>query len=188
MKVAGCCVHVATLIYYLAYAKYYAIRIPADYLNAVFVNTDLKEEPNKPRIVRRKRCIYTNIPSSQVVFPKQMDVLEPLPISSTCSNTQNHANRSSIQIYNFLREFKARVPKWGARISYLGQENVYLADTCSIDYFLLALWHLFKNMDCFEDRIVSHNPELGLLSEDLLVLVNLIDVHDWDRARESFLK
>ena len=54
-KIVGCCVHVATVIYYLSYAKYYDIKMPAEFLNAIFVDFDKMESSNNPRYVRAKR-------------------------------------------------------------------------------------------------------------------------------------
>jgi hypothetical protein len=41
LKVTGCCVHVATLIYYLTYGKYAdEIKLPGKHLNSIFVNLE----------------------------------------------------------------------------------------------------------------------------------------------------
>ncbi len=54
-KEAGCCVHVATVIYYLSYARNHNYKIPAEYLNNIFVNTSKKEPANNPQYVHNKR-------------------------------------------------------------------------------------------------------------------------------------
>ena len=54
-KTIGCCVHVATVIYYLSFAKYHEIKMPAEFLNSVFVDFDKMEPSNNPRYVRSKR-------------------------------------------------------------------------------------------------------------------------------------
>ena len=51
----GCCVHVATLIYYLSHAKDHAIKMPAEHLNSVFVDFNKMELPNRPKIIKNKR-------------------------------------------------------------------------------------------------------------------------------------
>ncbi|CAF0981641.1 unnamed protein product [Brachionus calyciflorus] len=51
-KVAGCCSHVATLIYYFAYAKYHANKYPAEFLNKILIDMERKDSPNKPVVVR----------------------------------------------------------------------------------------------------------------------------------------
>ena len=52
---AGCCVHAGVLIYYLSYAKYNNILLPGEHLNAVLVDLEKNESPNKPRYVTHKR-------------------------------------------------------------------------------------------------------------------------------------
>ncbi len=54
-KRAGCCSHVATVIYYFSYAKYRDIKLPGEHLNSVFIDIKNNEAPNEPRYVRAKR-------------------------------------------------------------------------------------------------------------------------------------
>ncbi len=57
-KQVGCCVHIATVIYYLSYAKFRqcALRFPSQLLSTILC--DMKTDiPNAPRYVRRKRNI-----------------------------------------------------------------------------------------------------------------------------------
>ncbi|RMZ97210.1 hypothetical protein BpHYR1_043785 [Brachionus plicatilis] len=44
----------------------------------------------------------------------------------------------------FIEQFKNHVSKWGAKIVYNGISNIILSNTCSIDYFLLSLWCVYK--------------------------------------------
>ena len=55
LKVAGACVHVATLIYYLSNAKYSSYYSPAEHLNSIFVNIDNQDLPNRPNIIKNQR-------------------------------------------------------------------------------------------------------------------------------------
>ncbi len=63
----GCCIHSATVIYYLSYAKLKPdrLKLPGEHLNAVLVNTDKMEAPNRPRHVRGKRRLKQMINSSE---------------------------------------------------------------------------------------------------------------------------
>ena len=54
-KMAGCCVHVACLIYYLSNAKYNTIKPPAEHLNSIFVDMSTSKAPNDPQYVRNHR-------------------------------------------------------------------------------------------------------------------------------------
>jgi hypothetical protein len=49
----GCCVHVATFIYYLSWAKFNDVRIPGEHLNSIFV--DLNQKTNEPTYVKGNR-------------------------------------------------------------------------------------------------------------------------------------
>lgn len=60
-RMAGCCVHVACVIYYLCYAKYTQLRLPAQNQRLIFIDMDKNEKPNKPRYVirnRKKKAIF----------------------------------------------------------------------------------------------------------------------------------
>lgn len=62
-RMAGCCVHVACVIYYLSYAKYTQLQLPAKNQRLIFIDMDKNEKPNKPRYVirnRKKRDIFTH--------------------------------------------------------------------------------------------------------------------------------
>lgn len=241
---AGCCVHVASLIYYLSYAKHIIdFKLPAEHLNSVFVNTTLSEVPNQPRYVRNKRSKNSlahcsrkrriteesqNEYSEAMVNEQEQEAsvdnnatslgtVQELPeddaqsqlfetsndhyqtngdIDGAISNDANqpeftgreelldqpmqdaeHVNpnrsaQSSISLIpedEFMMDFKEHVPKWSARISYLGQENIYLSNTCSIDYFLLALWSLFKRSPSFVDDLPSPNEQLSILKEKIVL-------------------
>ncbi|CAF1153506.1 unnamed protein product [Brachionus calyciflorus] len=54
-KVAGCCSHVAPVIYFLSYAKYHSMDFPAEYLYSVFVRIEECDSPNKPKYMKNKR-------------------------------------------------------------------------------------------------------------------------------------
>ena len=48
-----CCVHTATLIYFLSNQKHlFAFKSPADHLNDIFVDVDKKEPSNRSKNVR----------------------------------------------------------------------------------------------------------------------------------------
>ena len=58
---AGCCVHVAAVIYYLSYVKEKiekeprSQKYPATHLNSIIVKVDKDDKPNEPRYVKHKR-------------------------------------------------------------------------------------------------------------------------------------
>lgn len=54
-RVAGCCIHVATVTYFLGCIKKKERRFPAEHLNSVFINMVNNDIPNDPRLVKVKR-------------------------------------------------------------------------------------------------------------------------------------
>lgn len=54
-KVAGCCVHVASVIFYLSYSRHYNLKLPALNKHLVLIDTSKKQKPNNPTLVRVKR-------------------------------------------------------------------------------------------------------------------------------------
>jgi len=78
-----------------------------------------------------------------------------------------------------LEEFEMHIHQWGAQIMFKNQ-IVRAVNTCSIDYYLLALWYLFKiKYLFFSDNIP--------LIRNLRSIVNDIDIYEWDKAREKFI-
>ena len=59
-KVAGCCVHVASVIFYLSYARFNNINLPALNKHLVLIDTTKREKPNNPRLVKAKRLVNRN--------------------------------------------------------------------------------------------------------------------------------
>jgi hypothetical protein len=49
------CVHVATAIYFLAYAKYRDFKSPGEHLNLIFIDTDSMQHANRPSYVKNSR-------------------------------------------------------------------------------------------------------------------------------------
>ena len=60
-QIAGCCVHVATVIYYLSYAKGIIEKdpqnqkYPSKHLKSILINIQKSEKPNEPDYIRQKR-------------------------------------------------------------------------------------------------------------------------------------
>ena len=54
-RTTGCCIHVATVVYYLAFGKYQEDVLPGEYLNSVLVDLSKLDSPKKPKYVRPTR-------------------------------------------------------------------------------------------------------------------------------------
>jgi hypothetical protein len=95
-KVAGCCVHVACLIYYLSHAKYNTIKEPAEHLNSIFVGMSQRNLPNEPKYIRKRR-------NSSFIETEQSNSISSdsdLYISDICSDSElineEHQNKCEI--------------------------------------------------------------------------------------------
>jgi hypothetical protein len=86
-----------------------------------------------------------------------------------------------------LHEFEDHVPSWGARIHYKNNKNVHVTNTCSIDYFLLALWVFFKIKHDYP-RIYNLNDNISHKNDSIFKkVIDHIDVFEWDKAREVWI-
>ncbi|RNA30700.1 Zinc finger 62 like [Brachionus plicatilis] len=202
-KVAGCCSHVAALIYYFAYAKHKEIFSPAEGLNNILIKIDSKTPPNDPiyyRNKRRKLHVSSSSDSScssdesdenrfeiekskeigQYVTNKynldkkqnsdSMKFICKIKKSKNDQKTENESG-SFVLLGIKLKDFENHVPKWSAIIEYHGLKDVYVKDTCTIDYHLLALWYF---------SIIKPN---GMMNLDSVHINNL----NWDKAREVWI-
>ena len=194
-NVAGCCVHVATVIYYLSYARNHNYKIPAEYLNNIFVNTSKKEPANNPQYVRNKR--QNNVISSSE--SESEDETYSLNSDLTLSDSQTEAstiNDDSDEVLSEtdeenqlfeeqnsinIQEIKDHVPQWGGKINYQNRK-VQVFNTCTIDYFLFALWLQYKLLPNF----LSMLPDI----EETVVIKNIIQLinsKNWNKAKEIWI-
>ena len=190
-KIAGCCVHVATVIYYLSYAKYFINKVPADHLNSIFVDISKREQANSPRYVRYTR--NETIPSSSESESDEESGLtdkDDLPNNGTFSENmpfsseiQNQNNQSLVTNEISIDEIEKRVPYWGANIWYRGQKKkVFVSNTCTIDYYLFAFWLQNKILPDFISKI----PNINKCS--LIVrIIEQIDMIKWNEAKEIWV-
>ena len=65
LRTSGCCVHVATLIYYLTHARYHSFNSPATHLNRVLINIQNRQHPSKPTHCRIKRRSQLELSQSE---------------------------------------------------------------------------------------------------------------------------
>ena len=163
--------------------------LPAQYLNDIFVNFENKEATNCPKYVKNYRSFNLNFDSSEYSDDSDYSDCSDLSKSSTSSNLsdKSESNASiisfdSLETDSLLDEFINHVPKWGAIINFNGN-NIRLTDTCSIDYFLLALWYLSKLISSFLENIPVNFSISALINE----IVHEIDNKQWDRAREIWI-
>ena len=158
-KIAGVCVHIATILYYLCYGKYVDLKSPAEYLNLALIDTNKNYPANKPDFVRNKRGLPAAESSSDESPTESEDeILLPTPQEQQKHNTdrkQYYKNQPKSKNKNqglkppqnqdilannhepnpdiIIKAFKSHIPIWGGIINYQGLKNIELTNTCTID-------------------------------------------------------
>jgi hypothetical protein len=101
-KIAGCCVHIACLIYFLSYARYNTIKPPAEHLNSIFVNMRNESAANNPKYIRNKREQKKEIEPELISSESDFDLLsetdifiEEHPKNSNKDHKKTSQNRKS---------------------------------------------------------------------------------------------
>ena len=107
--------------------------------------------------------------------------------NNSATDTEDDATDTIINTYQTpidlsLQEFEKHIPKWCAIINYKGVENIRVVNTCTIDYFLFALWSLQKKLPTF----VNNLPAIELLVS-LKEIINSINLLKWNDAREFWI-
>ena len=74
-KIAGCCVHIACLIYFLSNARYQTIEPPAEHLNSIFVNMSNKSQSNNPQYIKNRRKLKKKIEIVSISSDSDQDLL-----------------------------------------------------------------------------------------------------------------
>ena len=182
-RIIGCCVHVATLLYYLSNARFKPINIPAEHLNSIFVDLSKKEPANEPKYVRRRRNLKQNASSSSDSSSTEDDSdsvkekernQDEFVIDNNTSQELHYENYS-------IELLKTRIPKWGADIIY-NNKKYYLSNTCTIDYFLLALWFIHK----IDNNFIQNIPILEF-TQTLKEIIMSIEQLDWNKAKQLWV-
>ena len=84
------------------------------------------------------------------------------------------------------KKFISHIPKWGGvLIDKNNQKTSFLiSNTCTIDYYLLALWVSTKMTDL---RITQTNmPELK--TSLITSIIESIEANQWDRAKSIWIR
>ena len=192
-KQVGCCIHVASYIFYLSYGRYREkeIRSPGKYLNSVLINMSKMQSPNKPNYARNKRYKKeefssdlsenrntSNFESNDYIGTQQCELSENNDKENNSCDERRVVKPGDLT----LEEFKDHIPKWSAEISYKGFQNVKVVNTCTIDYFLFALWVLYKKAPTFLNSSPTLEPE-----KTLKAIILYIDFLKWNEARELWI-
>jgi hypothetical protein len=207
----GCCSHVAAFIYYLGYAREHELKSPAKYLNKVFIDLDKKEQPNRPRLVKRRRGRrYVEYGPENYSSPSESeseysdfddDDFDPFDKSydekdkrkdkgkdkdrgkndNNNNNGGNNLNNNQINPNDFVGLLRSRVPAWGGQIMFQNRQ-INLTNSCTIDNFLLSLWFSTK----IDPNFTNNIPNLRFRDE-LTNVINRIENNDWNGAKQIWI-
>jgi hypothetical protein len=195
-KMAGCCVHVAAVIYYLSFAKYASIKSPGEHLNSIFVNIGEKEPSNSPSYVKNSRQIdihsIKDQPASEKSFGSDRELnqeTESVPESETdietesVSEIETDKETESVDdtINEIIPDFKAHVPLWGGDIMYRNKP-VSVTNTCTIDYYLFSLWVLSKIVPNFIENLPNLKHR-----DKIIEIISNIESLNWNGAKELWI-
>lgn len=79
------------------------------------------------------------------------------------------------------KAFMLNIPAWGGEVRDQNGDLIHFSNTCSIDYFLFAMWAAFRL-----------NPDLEYADRDHDVLINemieKIDLHQWNQAKSIWIR
>jgi hypothetical protein len=81
-----------------------------------------------------------------------------------------------------LDAFRSRIPIWGGVINYKNKNNVTLTNTCTIDYYLLALWLLSK----IQPNFIEMLPNVGITTH-IRYIIDCIQAKNWNKAKETWI-
>lgn len=126
-------------------------------------------------------------------------------LSSTMKHSltfdKNDSNKQNKKQLSFdLNNFTLHIPNWGGKIvvvnqdatsrNYFEQYNQFnqlkITNTCTIDYFLLAIWYssqLSDNCKLFLEKHKKNNKTLEIVER----IITLIDQLQWDRAKTIWI-
>ncbi len=194
LRTVGCCSHIASIIYFLSYAKYLdEIAIPGKRLiNSIITNEvenddfcgDMCSDTQKSLKVKSQESFESSSTK------KRHDLKELIA-----------KNASQVKNEIAFKTFTKHIPELGGRIimnedDFLNNHELYkkcskfdkleIINSCSIDYFLFAFWCSSKLSSNFSD-VLKENAETNYLNKTLVKIVSLIDNLEWNRVKSLWL-
>ena len=201
-RTVGCCSHIATIIFYLSYARHFDFELsgskPGSFLNSILVTIGSNSETSD---IECEDINQNEIPQSIVSTPATISMKNSLSFATSQTITgktkkidQSPRNSSPASQCSF-RSFIKKLPRWGGQINvdaedFDEQEFVQyqqyrcknITNSCSIDYFLFGLWYS-KQLTI---NAYSFNLK-NLILNKLDKIISLIDKNEWDRAKTFWI-
>ena len=165
-KTTGCCSHVAAVIYYLSYFKFRApgLLLRGEYLNKIPIDIQKNQPPNRPKIVHAKRNVKEDSSDSDLSSTDSESESNTVTNCLRRKSNKHDSNNKNIDenLIQDIIKLKNNLPFWGATIEYLGRKNVFVSNTCTIDYFLLGFWFLSQKNHHFLSNVINDTISLLL--------------------------
>ena len=191
----------------MSHAKYLnnSLKAPGTRLNSLLVrigeDTEDEESPEadeidlemSPPLKKSKKPLSLSKSSKYQLNSQKKKFEKSYSKIKIPSQTDNKLNDNLVLSF---RQFTSHLPQWGGNISvnlndfelkefeHLKDYNTYLIiNTCTIDYFLFALWYSSK----ISEKVSNGLKRQGDLFKKINQIVRLIDEDLWDRAKTIWL-
>jgi hypothetical protein len=138
-------------------------------LDLLFINTENKRPPNKPSYNKSKKF---KIDDDDNKDDDDDDTKDDDDDDTKDDDNKDDDNKDGAFEVNTLTK---HIPKWGMQIAY-NNKNLVVTNTCSIDYYLLALWVLSK----IRSENIKNIPILFTLSMKLEKIISPIERLNWN--------
>jgi hypothetical protein len=157
-------------------------------LDLLFINTENKRPPNKPSYVKSKKFKIDDDDDDDNDDDDDDDDndddddddnKDDDDDDTKDDDNKDDDNKDGAFEVNTLTK---HIPKWGMQIAY-NNKNLVVTNTCSIDYYLLALWVLSK----IRSENIKNIPILFTLSMKLEKIISLIERLNWKEARKIWI-
>ena len=181
-RTVGCCSHVTCIVYYLSSLKYdEKLKNPGKGLDDLLISLSSEEsEKENTQNSSCKRSLKSRILTS--ISMNEIEEKKSKVVDTDYDETVN----SLIRV----------LPRWGGNIAFDKNDfnpvvysenqsfmNLKIINTCTIDYFMLAIafsCDLNKNIYKIIDTANS-------LSEKLKMIIDLISANEWNRAKTLWI-
>lgn len=198
-RTVGCCSHIASIIYYLSFARHDSdlkYKFPAAHLNDFFHTVESSDSESESEEEPDYDEEYENFEKNSIMSLNT----EANQSSSECEILSQEMKRSLsfASEKNIINEktklkkieddfliskpewFKDYIPYWGG---FIIDENetkteISIRNTCSIDYFLFAIWISAKLSDKCLEKIKYLDK-----SKNIYNLIEAISDKNWDKAK-----
>jgi len=157
-KIAGCCVHIACLIYYLSNARYKKIEPRAEHLNTIFVDMKNKSEANNPKYIRNRRKQNKEIESDFISSDSDVDFLTDTDICKEEYQTNCNLNQGKASM---AKKIKSKTIKGNKVPKNIQSENSSEDIQSKVEPYQVQKEHeSIKNLKTIQEIIQTYQPHV----------------------------